>query len=298
MPLPREHDISAEACHNHYIAKQQPFILTGKMEGWKALENWSPSYFKSKFPDVRLRACVDLPDTAVPSLHPWRDHLKTLRVDEFVDLMETSERPCYLDSAGIHHFPGEESSVDYSDVIWKDGGRSLVLLWIGSAKTHSGLHFDRYNNFFGQVYGRKVVNLISPEDSKYLYQFPDVVQKSHVDPENPDLERFPKFAETTVYEGVLEPGEMLFIPNLWWHSLRSLDQSISINHWFEQDAGIKQLLPMVKSAGPLSWMRIARDFMAYGVFGMKFEQRLLCEEPNGYWFYTQVRDFVSRRFSS
>ncbi len=250
ISLPREDKLSAEAFHERYVTSLQPVILTGKMTDWPALSLWSPEYFATTFADVQQQVSINLPDTAVPSLHPWRQHLQTMTMAQFIQWMETSERPSYLDSTGLHRFAGEERHVDYSNIIWEDDGRSLILLWIGSANTRSGLHFDRYNNLLGQVYGSKKVCLVAPDQARYLYQFHDVVQKSHIDPEFPDLRRHPKFAEATVYEAVLNPGDMLFIPKLWRHSLRSLETSISINHWFCKDAGINEMLPLLESCRP------------------------------------------------
>ena len=32
---------------------------------------------------------------------------------------------------------------------------------------------------------------------------------------------------------ILEPGDVLVIPHLWWHFVESLENSISINSWIE-----------------------------------------------------------------
>jgi len=32
--------------------------------------------------------------------------------------------------------------------------------------------------------------------------------------------------------GILYPGDMLLMPPLWWHALRSLDVSFSVSIWF------------------------------------------------------------------
>lgn len=47
-----------------------------------------------------------------------------------------------------------------------------------------------------------------------------------------DAERFPLFAEAAFEDTVLGPGDMLFIPNRWWHYVRSLSVSASCNFWF------------------------------------------------------------------
>ena len=32
---------------------------------------------------------------------------------------------------------------------------------------------------------------------------------------------------------ILEPGDVLFVPRQWWHFVKSLDTTISVNTWIE-----------------------------------------------------------------
>ena len=141
-----------------------------------------------------------------------------------------------------------------------------------------------------------MVCLLAPDQAKHLYQFKDVVQKSNIDPEEPDLQKYPRFAKATVTHGLLEPGDILYIPKLWWHSLRALDHSISINHWFGKDAGLTELFPFVKSAGMGAWITIVMHFLWYGLLGRPYNQRLLSEDPNGRWLYVEVCEAMRRHF--
>ena len=40
-----------------------------------------------------------------------------------------------------------------------------------------------------------------------------------VDIDHPDTEQFPLFASAERYEADLEPGDVLFIPALWFHNM-------------------------------------------------------------------------------
>jgi ribosomal protein L16 Arg81 hydroxylase len=55
---------------------------------------------------------------------------------------------------------------------------------------------------------------------------------SPVDAEDADLRRFPRYAKAQPIEFVIEPGEILFIPAGWWHHVRALDPSISMNFFW------------------------------------------------------------------
>jgi hypothetical protein len=294
-PIERVDHLTAEELENRFLKPNRPVIVSNGMKDWPALRDWTPAYFKEHHGGVVGRASYNLPDTAVPSLHRWHDHSKPMTMGEFVDLMYSCDRPCYVDSRALRFFPGEESKLKFESLTGKIRGRTLSLLWIGSKATHSGLHFDRYNNLFGQIYGEKVVCLLAPDQSRYLYQFKDVVQKSNIDPENPDLDRFPKVKQATILEATVRPGDILFIPKLWWHSLRATEHSISVNHWFGEDAALSELLPAARTSGPLSWLTIAKDFVWHGVLHRPYEQRLLSEEPNGVWLYNLAVGAVRRR---
>lgn len=100
------------------------------------------------------------------------------------------------------------------------------------------------DNLLIQVNGRKRVVLFSPRDATKLYLNGD---KSEVlDIDNPDLSRYPKFAEATPYECFMEPGDVLFIPAMWFHNVMSLQVRQSrmsgTGDYFVQIGGVYEFL--------------------------------------------------------
>uniref|UniRef100_A0A1A7YEP0 tRNA-yW synthesizing protein 5 n=1 Tax=Iconisemion striatum TaxID=60296 RepID=A0A1A7YEP0_9TELE len=88
-------------------------------------------------------------------------------------------------------------------------------------------HYDVMDNLLAQVTGRKRVVLYSPQDALHLYLSGD---KSEVlDIDAPDLKRFPEFAKARRYECFLEPGDLLFIPALWFHNTLALRFGVGVN---------------------------------------------------------------------
>jgi hypothetical protein len=98
-----------------------------------------------------------------------------------------------------------------------------AALWFGPKGAVSPLHLV----FMSQVVGRKRVKMISSEALHLVFDFESFF--SEVDAEEPDLERYPRFAEAEIIDVVLEPGEALLIAVGWWHHVRSLDISISVS---------------------------------------------------------------------
>lgn len=111
------------------------------------------------------------------------------------------------------------------------------------------------DNLLIQVTGRKRVVLYSPKDATKLYLNGD---KSEVlDIDNPDLSRYPKFAEATPFECFMEPGDVLFIPAMWFHNVISLQFGVAVNvFWRHLDVsyydnkdtyGNKDLVPATRA---------------------------------------------------
>lgn len=121
----------------------------------------------------------------------------------------------------------EDLSVDESAAV-------NVKAWIGPANTVSSMHTDDKHNIFCQVVGEKMVILAAPEDKENLYTYDGILNNtSKVDPENLNLDEFPNAANVKFYKVIVRPGEMLYIPKMWFHHVRSLSSSISISFWFE-----------------------------------------------------------------
>jgi hypothetical protein len=63
--------------------------------------------------------------------------------------------------------------------------------------------------------------------------------------DNPDLERYPRFAQAleVAQSADVEPGDVVYIPFFWWHHVRSLDAfNVLVNYWWN-DASEARGLP-------------------------------------------------------
>jgi hypothetical protein len=87
--------------------------------------------------------------------------------------------------------------------------------------------------------------LFPPEQVENLYvgplEFtPQGVPISLVDIFNPDLARYPRFSRALEAAQIaeLEAGDAIFIPYMWWHSVRSLAPfNILMNYWWNKTPG-------------------------------------------------------------
>uniref|UniRef100_A0A0E0IE87 JmjC domain-containing protein n=1 Tax=Oryza nivara TaxID=4536 RepID=A0A0E0IE87_ORYNI len=116
------------------------------------------------------------------------------------------------------------------------GGGELQKLnaWFGPEGTVTPLHHDLYHNLFAQVLGRKYFRLYSASISNDLYPHRETMLSniSQVDLDNINVNEFPRTGDVEFMDGILEEGDLLYIPPKWWHYVRSLSTSFSVSFWW------------------------------------------------------------------
>lgn len=292
-PLPRAECSNPADFLGRFVPARTPVILSGLVSRWPAYGRWTPDYFKSRFPDVTCRVSVNLPTQAVSYEKKAADHLREMSLSQFVDYMKTATAPCYYRRQHANKLLGIENDV-VLDELTPGYHADTDFMWIGSAGTRTGLHFDTQDNVLCQLYGTKELWLAAPDQSRHLYTYPASVTKSRVAPDRPDLAAFPGLDHVTFLHGTLKAGECIFIPNRWWHSVISTSMSISVSHEFGAKTSWTGLASAVNAGGLRSWMAVGRDFVNHGVLGRPFERRLADDPPFGRVLFDLLRGSARR----
>jgi hypothetical protein len=134
------------------------------------------------------------------------------------------------------------SLAEHAPGVVRDNPAPLILgdvrpnLWLGG-KVKTQIHHDPDHNLACVVAGRRRFLLFPPEQVGALYIGPPdrAPPLSLVDPEAPDLARFPRFAEAMPFArtACLGPGDALLMPRLWWHHVTSLEPyNAMVNYWW------------------------------------------------------------------
>ncbi len=209
---------------------REPVLFKGLAGAWPALTKWTPDFLQQIAGDrivtvVRgdreanhpVFESMRLADFFAHCFRPDDVESSTLYLKEF-DLLD--ELPVLL------------QDVDFSPLEFPDS-RSYHDAWIGQRGARTGLHCDIFNNFLTHIVGRKKVTVIPPENTPDVYpsgKFDYCARLAGVNGFEPDLARFPRFARAleagTTY--ILEPGDTLYIPKLWWHQVSSETPTISL----------------------------------------------------------------------
>lgn len=149
-----------------------------------------------------------------------------------------AKKTIYMGSTALDYcLPGlrEHNSLPMEDF------NATVRIWIGN-RTTVAAHYDALDNVACVCAGRRRFTLFPPEQLANLYvgpiDFTPAGQAiSLVDLNNPDLNKYPRFAEALeqAQTAELEPGDAIFIPSMWWHHVQGLESlNILVNYWWRK----------------------------------------------------------------
>ncbi len=108
-------------------------------------------------------------------------------------------------------------------------------VWVGTKGTRTPLHRDLAHNLLLLITGNKSIRLVAPSAKRFVYSHKLCSRTpnfAELNLHRPDFRRHPLANNLTIYESRLVPGEILYIPPLWWHDVRNTELSESINFWF------------------------------------------------------------------
>jgi len=232
------------------LGSDEPILLKGLVSEWPAVATCGSS----------------LPEAAQYLSRFWTNELVTVYVSDVNDgrFFYNDEYTGFNFGAGTAHFgqvmqklgehPGSEGQAIYMGSTnvdrWLPGFREendvampsddgLVSIWIGN-KTRISAHYDFPDNIACVVAGERRFTLFPPDQIENLYigpidRTPSGQAISLVDFNNPDCEKFPRFAEALEHATVSEmgPGDAIFIPSMWWHHVESFSAyNILVNYWW------------------------------------------------------------------
>jgi hypothetical protein len=229
--VPREPWPGRDAFFERYWAPGAPVIFTDVVTRWPAMERWSLASLEARFGDAEIRI------TSGRDAHGRDYDVDAKELETSTTLREYVARIRREPVSNDHYMIARNRNVRdvlaglLDDVVlpkdvFRDDVSDGAAFWLGPAGTVTPLHHDTSNIFFCQVVGRKRYRMIAPLEIGVL----DGARSMYaaVDPEAPDLERFPWWKSVIVRDFVLSPGEALFIPVGWWHHVRALDVSMSL----------------------------------------------------------------------
>jgi hypothetical protein len=236
------------------LAAEEPVVLRGLVRDWeltqagrvsvadamaclRGFDNHRPIQYSYGPPDIAGRVFYTDDFSAINC------EVRRGTLDELLDALAAhldDPRPptWYMASASVDALlPGFR---DVDDLEFTASGIDAPpRIWIGN-RTIASAHYDAMNNIACCAVGRRRFTLFPPEQIANLYPgplepTPGGQAVSVVDFSAPDFARHPRFRDAlaAAQGAVLEPGDAVFMPSLWWHHVEGLDAfNVLVNYWW------------------------------------------------------------------
>lgn len=245
-------DVSVADLGDELLASDQPLVIRGLVRDWPAVKHGLRSAdriidYLQGFDSSKLVTALYAPPEAAGRIF-YNDDMtgfnfehRRMALAEAVRQVRShldlpSPPSLYIGSTNVDHWlPGFRKQNDLP----LDRLEPLVSIWIGN-QSRVAAHYDFPANIACVVAGNRRVVLFPPDQLPNLYvgplDFTPAGQPvSLVDLHAPDYQRFPKFREAVkaARMSLLEPGDAVIIPSMWWHHIEALDAfNVLVNYWW------------------------------------------------------------------
>lgn len=237
---------------------ERPFTVKGSMNNWALFKKLSQlkdpidqcDYMASLAPNEKIHYTVLPPEqNGALGLNEKLEQnfsfkSKKALFPEFINQVKSylnspSKGTLYLQSTVMETL---NKTLGCLDLFEGFSPRSQPRFWIGAGNQFVGLHNDPFRNIVALFAGQKRVIMFPPEELPNIYPAPfdkraAGVITSLVNVYNPDLKKFPHFEQALkkVKIAVINPGEFLYMPPLWWHAVEGEGFNVGLNCWFCDD---------------------------------------------------------------
>ena len=238
--IPRAADLSREEFVNEYLKPHQPVVLTEATKSWNAIGKWSLDHLAETHRD----------HTVLVERYPTQSRSNAytyveMTVNEYIETVRASEKnrkTYYLaDTALETTLPQLTNDVVKPAFIPSDSSVRTGLFLGHDTFSAAHYHRKRCQALLCQITGVKEVLLYPARHTKYLYPHAWYGLRpnfSQIDMEfenrNDSFDEYPDFDKAETYYCELKPGESLFIPDHWMHTVTGLEDNASLTYFWDE----------------------------------------------------------------
>lgn len=227
--IPRVKNISKEDFIKHYFKPQKPVVIERFIEHWPAFDKWSLDYMKS----VAGHKTVPLyDDRHVHHEDGFNQPHAKMNMADYVDLLKSEPTKYRIFLWNIlKEVPELQQDFQYPHFGLKLM-KGLPMLFFGGKDSHTFMHYDidLANIFHFHFEGKKQCILFDQQQNKYLYKVPhSLITREDIDFSNPDLKKWPALKNAQGWICELNHGEVLYMPEGYWHYMRYLTPGFSMS---------------------------------------------------------------------
>lgn len=221
--------ISKKDFIENYFKKQKPVVIEKLTEDWPAYEKWHLNYIKEVAGNKIVPLYDDRPVTHEDGFNQAHAEMK---MADYIDLLQSKPTSYRI---FLYNIMKEVPSLQ-NDFRWPDIGLKLVkqlpMLFFGGENSKVFMHFDiDYSNILHfHFHGKKQCILFDPEQTPYMYKVPhSLISREDIDFDHPDFTKWPALKQAEGYICNLDHGEMLYMPEGYWHYMKYLTPSFSMS---------------------------------------------------------------------
>lgn len=213
----------------NYFKPQIPVVIERFIEDWPAYTKWSLNYMRKIAGDKTVPLYDDRP---VDYKEGFNEPHATMKMHEYIDLLrkEPTRYRIFLWNI-LKEVPKLQNDFSYPDFGLKLM-KGLPMLFFGGEDSYTFMHYDidLANIFHFHFEGKKQCILFDQKQSKYLYKIPNsLITREDIDFSNPDFDKWPALQKAKGYVANLEHGNVLYMPEGYWHYMRYVTPGFSMS---------------------------------------------------------------------
>ncbi len=227
--VPRVTRIDKATFLEEYFRRQRPVVIEKAIEDWPAYTRWNLDYIKAVAGDKEVPLYDDRP---VDHRDGFNEPHARMRMAEYIDLLkkEPTRYRIFLWNI-LKEVPQLQEDFEYPDFGLRLM-KSLPMLFFGGRDSYTFMHYDidLANIFHFHFEGEKECILFSQEENRFLYKVPhSLITHESIDFSAPDFEKWPALRNVRGYKTSLKHGEVLYMPEGYWHYMRYISPGFSMS---------------------------------------------------------------------
>jgi hypothetical protein len=229
IEIERVKTISKENFYMHYVKKQKPLVIEQLTQDWPAYEKWNLNYIKELAGDKVIPLYDDRPVSHKDGFNQAHAQMK---MADYVDLLQKEPTNYRI---FLYNLIKEVPSLA-NDFKWPNIGLRLVkqlpMLFFGGENSRVFMHYDiDYSNILHfHFHGKKRCMIFAPSETPFLYKVPfALISREDIDFDQPNFKKWPALEKAQGYICELNHGEMLYMPEGYWHYMKYLTPGFSMS---------------------------------------------------------------------
>lgn len=219
-PIITLEELNKKDFKSNFFNPQIPVVIKGGSKAMTAYKKWNFEYIKSVAGHIRVPLYDHRP---VRHDEGFNEPHYSMIMQDYINLLQSEPTNYRIFLWNLL----KEAPILQRDFNYPNLGigflKSLPMLFFGGQHSYTFMHYDidLANIFHYQFQGKKKVILFDQSQTPYLYKVPySLITREDIDFNKPDFEKWPLLKNAIGYITELDHGDMLYIPEGYWHYMK------------------------------------------------------------------------------